>query len=93
MFLLRLLWCGVRILGGALGRWLRLWRVRLTSLLLCGGLLGMTGMGRGFWMCWRLFGLRSRRRLGGWLVRLRAGVVVGWGGCGGLLVGVRRVFV
>ena len=92
MFLLRLLWCGVRIRGGVLRRLLRLWRGLLISLLLCGGLLGMIGMGRGFWMFWRLCGSLRRRLLGVWLGRPCGGPAVGGGG-GGLLAGVRWLVV
>ena len=87
MFLLRPLWCGVRIRGGVLRRLLRLWRTLPISLLPWVGLFGMIGMGRGFWMFWRLCGLRSRRLLA--VLRRQRGrpaVVVGGDGCLGLVV-------
>ena len=90
MFLLRLLWCGVRIRGGVLRRLLQLWRRLLISLLLWVGLFGMIGMGRGFWMFWRLCGLRSRRLLvvlrGARLRRCGRPPVVGGDGCLGRVV-------
>ena len=93
MFLLRLLWCGVRIRGGVLRRLLRLWWGRLISPLLWVGLFGMIGMGRGFWMFWRRCGLRSRRLLGvlrgAWWRRCGGTVAVGGDGCLGLVWGVR----
>ena len=91
MFLPRLLWCGVLIPRGVGLRWLRLWRLLPISPLLCVELLGMIGMGRGFWMFWRPCGLRSHRLwvgLRGVCLRRRGGLVGDGGGRLGLALGV-----
>jgi hypothetical protein len=96
MFPLRLLWCGVRIRGGVLRRLWRLWRRLPISPLLWVGLFGMIGMGRGFWMFWRLCGLRSRRLLvvrGAWWRRCGRPVGARGDGCLGLVLGVRWLLV
>lgn len=84
-------WCGVRIRGGVLRRWFGRWRLRPISLLRCGGLLGMIGMGLGFWMFWRLCGLGCRRRRLGRVVRWCKRVAAGGGG--GLAVGAPWLWV